>query len=523
MSEHLSGDEQAPWQRLDPLMLIVSPIHELIQFFPIVVAAVIWGASRTGEGGWAWEWIGVAIPIAIGLWRYLTTRWRITQTQVQLKRGLIGRQILVAPIDRIRSVELTATLIHRLLGLSRVRIGTGQSTGSSDGDGFVLDAMRVGQAQRLRSQLLNTAQIAPLPPDAPAPPIQDSANPAPSAPAPSSTEPGLTQVLGFDLLWARFAPLTASGLVMIGAIMALAGQILGPGLASLEESDLAAWRVPFAVVVSLGVLIAVALFIVIPVVGYLVTNWGFQLTRDDRQGSYHLRRGLFTTTETSLDRDRIRGLAQSQTVLARWARASTLRAIISGLPAGQRHPGQAPLTPLAPTRVTNAVGDEVLGYAGLFTTPLRAHGRRAARRRWSRVLITFAPVAVAAAISVWHFDLWIGLYAIPLVVIVIGAWLAVDRYRQLGHAFSNGFLVVSSGSLCHTRTVLEQDSIIGWNFRQSFFQRRLGVLTLEATIAAGSGGVAALDLVDADAAALAKAITPELLEPFLAPRVEPQR
>ncbi|MCB8992660.1 MAG: PH domain-containing protein, partial [Nocardioidaceae bacterium] len=117
----------------------------------------------------------------------------------------------------------------------------------------------------------------------------------------------------------------------------------------------------------------------------------------------------------------------------------------------------------------------------------------------------------------------IGLYAIPLVVIVIGAWLAVDRYRQLGHAFSNGFLVVSSGSLCHTRTVLEQDSIIGWNFRQSFFQRRLGVLTLEATIAAGSGGVAALDLVDADAAALAKAITPELLEPFLAPRVEPQR
>lgn len=493
-------------------MLIVSPIHEVIQFFPIVVAAVIWGASRTGEGGLAWEWIGVAFPIAIGLWRYLTTRWRITQTQVQLKRGLIGRQILVAPLDRIRSVELTATLIHRLLGLSRVRIGTGQSTGSSDGDGFVLDAMRVGQAQRLRSQLLNTAQTAPLPPDAPAPPIQDSANPAPS-----STEHGVTQVLGFDLLWARFAPLTASGLVTIGAIWALAGQILGPGLASLDESDLAAWRVPFAVAATLGALIAVVLLTVIPMVGYLVTNWDFQLTRDDRQGSYHLRRGLFTTTETSLDRDRIRGLTRSQTVLARWARAGTLRAIISGLPGNRLIPGQAPLTPLAPTRVTDAVGDEVLGYAGLFTTPLLAHGRRAARRRWSRVLITFVPVAVAAAVAVWHFDLWIGLYAVPLVMIAIGAWLAGDRYRQLGHAFSNGFLVVSSGSLWHTRTVLEQDSIIGWNFRQSFFQRRLGVLTLEATIAAGSGGVAALDLVDVDAAALANAITPELLEPFLAP------
>ncbi|MEZ5161302.1 MAG: PH domain-containing protein [Marmoricola sp.] len=97
------------------------------------------GAARDGDGGWAWEWIGVAIPVAIGLWRYLTTRWRITSTQVQLKRGLIGRQILVAPLDRIRSVELTATLIHRILGLTRVRIGTGQSA-SSDGDGFTLDS-----------------------------------------------------------------------------------------------------------------------------------------------------------------------------------------------------------------------------------------------------------------------------------------------------------------------------------------------------------------------------------------------
>ncbi|MEZ5112069.1 MAG: hypothetical protein R2693_00905 [Nocardioidaceae bacterium] len=98
MSNEPAAADPIPWQRLNPLMLIVSPIQELIQYFPIVVAAVIWGAARDGDGGWAWEWIGVAIPVAIGLWRYLTTRWRITSTQVQLKRGLIGRQILVAPL-----------------------------------------------------------------------------------------------------------------------------------------------------------------------------------------------------------------------------------------------------------------------------------------------------------------------------------------------------------------------------------------------------------------------------------------
>jgi putative membrane protein len=119
-------------------------------------------------------------------------------------------------------------------------------------------------------------------------------------------------VLGFDPRWARFAPLTTSGLVLVGAIMALSGQILGPGLASLDEPDLAAWQVPLAVVVLIGVIVSLALFIVIPVVGYLVANWGFQLTHDDQHGSYHVRRGLLTTTETSLDRDRIRGLMQVQ-------------------------------------------------------------------------------------------------------------------------------------------------------------------------------------------------------------------
>ena len=513
MSNEPAAADPIPWQRLNPLMLIVSPIQELIQYFPIVVAAVIWGAARDGDGGWAWEWIGVAIPVAIGLWRYLTTRWRITSTQVQLKRGLIGRQILVAPLDRIRSVELTATLIHRILGLTRVRIGTGQSA-SSDGDGFTLDSLPLAQAQQLRSRLLSTTQASPD--------IADTQGAAGTEGAADRTlvvptESAASKVLGFDPRWARFAPLTTSGLVLVGAIMALSGQIPGPGLASLDEPDLAAWQVPLAVVVLIGVIVSLALFIVIPVVGYLVTNWGFQLTHDDQHGSYHVRRGLFTTTETSLDRDRIRGLLQVQTILARWAHAGTLRAIISGLPAGEAGSGQAQLTPLAPTEVTSRVGDQVLGTSGLFTTPLRAHGPRAARRRWSRVVLAFTPLAVGAAAAVWHYGLWLGLYAIPLLLIVIGAWLAIDRYRQLGHAFTQGFLVVSSGSVWRTRYAVQPDSVIGWNFHQSFFQRRQGVLTLEATIAAGSGAVTVLDLGETDAVGLAHAVTPDLLEPFLAP------
>jgi putative membrane protein len=53
--------------------------------------------------------------------------------------------------------------------------------------------------------------------------------------------------------------------------------------------------------------------------------------------------------------------------------------------------------------------------------------------------------------------------------------------------------------------------VIGWTIRQSIFQRRAGLVTLEAVTAAGQGGYQVLDLAAGDAAALADATTPHLL------------
>ena len=57
--------------------------------------------------------------------------------------------------------------------------------------------------------------------------------------------------------------------------------------------------------------------------------------------------------------------------------------------------------------------------------------------------------------------------------------------------------------------------MIGWTVRQSVFQRRAGVVTAEAVTAAGRGGYLVLDVAADDAVALADAVTPELLTPFL--------
>lgn len=86
------------------------------------------------------------IPVVIGFARYLTTLYRIGETQIEVKRGLISRTVLTAPLDRVRSVDLTSPLIHRALGLTKVTVGTG----SHDTD-LELDALRLTEGRLLET------------------------------------------------------------------------------------------------------------------------------------------------------------------------------------------------------------------------------------------------------------------------------------------------------------------------------------------------------------------------------------
>jgi putative membrane protein len=99
---------------------------------------------------------------------------------------------------------------------------------------------------------------------------------------------------------------------------------------------------------------------------------------------------------------------------------------------------------------------------------------------------------------------------------VVGAGLAHDRWRGLGHALVDGHLVARSGSLDRRREILQTRSVIGWNLRATWFQRRAGLTDLTATTAGGRQRIRILDLDESSAPALAAAATPGLVEQFLA-------
>lgn len=110
--------------------------------------------------------------------------------------------------------------------------------------------------------------------------------------------------------------------------------------------------------------------------------------------------------------------------------------------------------------------------------------------------------------------LWTAL-ACAVVSVPVAVLLAVDAYRSLGHTLTGGYLVTRSGSVRRSTAALQRAGVIGWTVRQSWFQRRAGLLSVTATTAAGGGAYTAHDTDASEGLGFASDAVPGLLEPFL--------
>jgi putative membrane protein len=493
----LRGD--AAWRHLDVRMLLVHPVNELIRFLPLVIGVFILGRSNQGD---PWHYLGVAIPIALGLLRFASTRFRITPGQIELRRGLLSRSVLTAPLDRVRTVELTASPIHRILGLAKVEIGTGSGTRTGD-NRLVLDSLGVAEGRRLRTELLHRRTET----------VTDAGSEPGPGPAPAVAD---SVIMRLDPSWVRYAPLTTSGIVIALAALGGGSQIVGNAIERFAHSssfDDQVRALPLLVAIPAGIVVFVLIASILAIGGYLLANWGFTLSRVATGQSFHVRRGLLTTRETSIDVGRLRGLEIHEPLGLRLVGGGRLSAVVTGL--SRRASESTALVPPAPRAVVIGVGENVLGESGPLATALVPHGPAARRRRHLRALsvTSVVPIALIALAVLADWPAWLAV--LGLLAPLAGAWLAEDRYAGLGHALTERHLVVRSGSLQGRRDALQRTGIIGWNIRQSWFQRRAGLVTLCATTAAGKQVYHALDIPEATAIALADAAVPGLVGQFV--------
>ncbi|MGD8151179.1 PH domain-containing protein [Ornithinimicrobium sp. Y1694] len=519
------------WRRLSSRMLLVHPVRTLWSMaFPLLIA-IFAGQRGSAQGSNWWLWIAVAgavVALVAGMMTWFITRYRFTPEQLQLRTGLLSRRTLTAPLDRIRSVDIESTPIHRVLGLAKVAVGTGV-----DSSRIELDGLTQEQAAELRVYLLERSKEVSASADTQASaageaavadgqPHPDTADGAGADGTGDTTYQGGAEreLARINWSWLRFAPFSLSSLVVVAGAVGVLFQF-GDDL-PIDQLEVAqdawAWIVAQAVLVlvaSLAIVVVIG-WVLLSTASYVLNWWNLRLV-SEANGNLRVTRGLLTTRSQTIERAKVRGVQMSEPFLLRFVTGAELTAIATGVGGA----GTARVLPPAPRKVVEEVGHDLLEEDGPLTMALRGHGPRARRRmhvshQWGTLFLT-ALVAVPTYLLPWEFfqgwPWWI-----PVAVLVgfglLNAVIAEAGWRNLGHGLTEEHLVVQTGAVVRTREVLERAGIIGWVVHQSFFQRRLGLADLTATTAAGGEQVVAPNMPVELAVDLADRATPGMLTDF---------
>lgn len=490
-------DTGEPWRRLSVRVVYLDVIRVVISLATGYLGTVIADDP-------VWPLIGGAggalLSALLDLTRWRTTRYRITAHRVEMRSGWLARKHRIVARDRIRTVDSSARLLPRLLGLRTVHIGSGES-----GSSFTLDSLERGHAARLHEELM----------PGPAP---GAAGPAAAAPATAEPETVIARLrrewvpLNVVTVWSVFAvagPLAGLYFLLRPLGVDLVG--LGRGWLDWDSRGLAANVLVLLVIAyPAGIALTTAAFL---------TQYGnFALVRTGTPPDTALvtRRGLLTTQTVQRTDERLRGIAFAEPLVWRWLRLTGTTVISTGL----RQGGESATGGILP-RIRRAEARELAARilpdgSRPLEAALHRHPRGALVRRlgWA----VYGPVLASAALLVFGRTGAIpaGVWPLPLVLIPLTVPAAVVAYRSLGHALTGRYLVVRRGVLNRRTVALQRRAVIGWTFEQSVLQRWGGRMSVGVATAAGDRYYRAPDVSVEQALTFAAGATPELARRFIA-------
>ncbi|MBW3085311.1 hypothetical protein KEM60_01508 [Austwickia sp. TVS 96-490-7B] len=512
---------EVPWQRTAARSMLVSPVKALWDAVPTMAPMVLVGVAK---GGWA-QWLivaGLLVPVGTALMQWFFLRFRVAEGQFQVRRGVLARHQTTMQLTKIRAVDVQATAMRRVLRVCDLTISTGA------GAPIEVKGVDAAVAHGLRQTLLARASY-----DGPEGAIPGGVAPdaavsdalvgggsgvggsVSSGVVPSAPEVAVaTDLLRWRSSWLRFAPFTMGGIAAAGAVVAFVSNIVR----DLDDSSwigehigvVTGWlhAIDPVLLVVVAAVLAVLLIPALAVVTYVLSNWNFRLWRSG-DGALHVTRGLLTTHATSVEESRLRGVVLERPLLLRLPSGARGKALLTGVPADHTSTSDL-LCPPAPLDEVVGLLGTVLGSADPVTVDLIRHGPIAVRRRFVR-----GAWCALAWTALWVFLVWQQHWPSWVVSVAVVAWvweglLAWGRAQSLGHAWCADYVVGRTGVMPQQRSMVRASAVIGWQFSQTWFQRRVNLVTVQVMVATKGGSVTIPDMPYEQAVALVGAVSPDL-------------
>lgn len=185
----------------------VHPLTPLLRFWTLILAVFAALALNINASSWSAIWgfvsgerdyaiwpllisIGVFVLACVLLWLISRIWWkangfRLTEEEIQHKRGVFNTQLRTARFDRIQAVDLVESVIARIFRVAAVRVET------AGGNDSVIEVafLKRAEAEALRRQLIALTRTHSGPVDTPPAPAEDAVGPLHERPSTGEEHP----------------------------------------------------------------------------------------------------------------------------------------------------------------------------------------------------------------------------------------------------------------------------------------------------------------------------------------------
>lgn len=463
----------------------------------LVPAALVFFFARDSN----WEkWLAILfIPsAAFEVYRYFTTRFRISAEKLVVHRGLLFRTEREIPLDRIQNVDLIQNPVHRLLKVAEMRVETAAGAEPE----AVLKVVRLEAAEALRRAVFagRSPETVTLEPDSRA-----AETPIPGVggvgPLPPPLPAAAKEAMPEKLLLA----IPTGELILLGLMsnrgMALIFVVLGAGW-ELDLFDSIEYRTLYEKASAIPglatpLVLASSAFAALLAVRLLSAAWfllrfhGYVLRR--RGDDLRLACGLLTRVSATVPRRRIQLVSVRQTLTQRWLGRASIRLETAGGAGGDDNAEthglvsrrwfvptiRASSLPALLNEVAPGLGDE---WQSATWTPLDARGRRRARR--SAIRIACLSIIVASVASYLFSIWWFAIVGVVLAAVTI--WHAHVEAKYLAFSRTPSGVLFRSGAWTRRNSAAFHDRMQVITLHESFFDRRWGMASV-AIDTAGAG------------------------------------
>jgi putative membrane protein len=479
MNSRLIDKATADWQRLSVFSVIhffsvntINTVRTSIYAAP----AIALNLSAVKENAHLVT-LGIAIVLTIlfvfSVLTYLRFRFRLSDSELQVRAGVLHKKHLDLPFNRVQSVKVVQPIIFRVFGFAVLQF---DSAGSAKEEA-TLAALPLEQAQALKAFVLDAQQQK----DAPSTESQDK---SPDILCTRTLYDLIIHGLTSNRVWILLGattPFLEKGFTTLAKTLESNGMEISQAVNNYAQIW---WHLGLLIIG--GVVLLFLTVAALSIIGAIVLFYGYTLVKDNDR--YIRKSGLFTVQEVSVKHARLQIIRMSQSWLDRlFGRFNFYYFANSSGVIGQDTARGADR--IAVPSITYPQGMDLLNDA-MAGNKLGSIQFAAISKAFiiSRVLLISLPM------SCFGFILLLGDSVIGPWLLIALAWTVVPlliglRWYRWGYAQDDKYMYIRKGLLGSALHVFEKHKVQQVGLKQTWFMARRKLTHLKIVLASGAVSV----------------------------------